>query len=345
MRADLVDHRARLDDAGPLDRGRHAIAALPVGVLLAAEHRRSAVGPGERLGAIVGRVHDDGVVFQAELLELGQQLADVAVVLDHAVGVDALPGLAVRLRLQVREDVHAGRVPPDEEGLVGLLRPLHEVERLGRHLLVDRFHALARQRAGVGDLAVGKAVDHAARAELLLEFGVLRVVGVLGLFLGIQVVQVAEELVEAVVGRQHLVAVAEVVLAELARHVALRTQQRGDGRVFLLHALGRARQADLGQAGADRRLPRDEGGATGGAGLLPVPVSKHGALFGNAIDIGRLVAHHAHVIGADIELADVVAPDHEDVRRRSGASAAGPAPGSATNSARFTAKAGDQACE
>ena len=113
-----------------------------------------------------------------------------------------------------------------KNGLSAFLRSLHEVERLGVDLLVDRLHALARQRAGVGDRAVGKAVDHAARAELLLELGALRVVGVLGLFFGVQVVEIAEELVEAVVGRQHLVAVAEVVLAELAGHVALRAQQR-----------------------------------------------------------------------------------------------------------------------
>jgi hypothetical protein len=39
---------------------------------------------------------------------------------------------------------------------------------------------------------------------------------VLRLLLGVEVVQVAEELVEAVVGGQVLVAVAQVVLAELA---------------------------------------------------------------------------------------------------------------------------------
>ena len=73
----------------------------------------------------------------------------------------------------------------------------------------------------------------------------------LRLLLRVQVVEVAEELVEAVVRRQHLVAVAEVVLAELAGHVALRLEQAGDRRIFLLHALGRARQPDLGEAGAD----------------------------------------------------------------------------------------------
>jgi hypothetical protein len=103
------------------------------------------------------------------------------------------------------------------------------------------------ERAGVGDAAVGEAVDHATRTEVLLELGVLRVVGVLRLLLGVQVIEVAEELVETVVRRQHLVAVAEVVLAELAGDVALRPEQRGDRRVGGLHALGRARQADLGE--------------------------------------------------------------------------------------------------
>ena len=63
----------------------------------------------------------------------------------------------------MREDVHAGRVPPEEERLVRLLGALHEVERLRRHLFVDRLHALLRQRAGVRDAAVGEAVNDAAR--------------------------------------------------------------------------------------------------------------------------------------------------------------------------------------
>ena len=45
------------------------------------------------------------------------------------------------------------------------------------------------------------------------------------LVLGIEVVEVAEELVEAVDGRQELVAVAEMVLAELAGDVAQRLEQ------------------------------------------------------------------------------------------------------------------------
>ena len=123
MRADVVDDGARLDHARPPDHGGNTIAALPLRVLLAAEHGRAAIGPGESLGAVVGRVHDDGVVLDAKLLELGQHLADLAVVLGHAVGIDAKSGLAFGFCLQMREDVHPRGVPPQEERLVVLRAP------------------------------------------------------------------------------------------------------------------------------------------------------------------------------------------------------------------------------
>ena len=116
------------------------------------------------------------------------------------------------------------------------MRLVDEAQRALRHLVVDGLHPLLGQRAGVLDLlsalAVGQAVQHAARPEVLLELRVLRVVRVLGLLLRVEVVEVAEELVEAVHGRQELVLVAEVVLAELAGRVAERLEQLGDGRVF-----------------------------------------------------------------------------------------------------------------
>jgi hypothetical protein len=74
------------------------------------------------------------------------------------------------------------------------------------------------------------------------------------------------------------------------------------------------RQADFQQPGADRGLPGHESCASGGAALLAIPVGEQCTLRGNAIDIGRLVAHHAVVVGADVELADIIAPDDHDVR-------------------------------
>jgi hypothetical protein len=105
-----------------------------------------------------------------------------------------------------------------------------EVERGGDGLVVDRLHPLLRERPRVLDGAPGEGLHHAPGPEPLLELGVLRVVLVLRLLLRVQVVEVPEELVEAVVRRQVLVAVAEVVLAELAGGVAVVLQQDGDRR-------------------------------------------------------------------------------------------------------------------
>ena len=141
-----------------------------------------------------------------------------------------------------------------------------------------------------------------------------RIVLVLRLFLGVQMVEVAEELVEAVVRRQMLVEVAEVVLAELPCRVALFLEKRSDGGVLFLHALRGPRHADLGKPRAEGRLPGDEGGSTGCAGLLGVVVGKDDALIGDPVDVGRLVAHQPHRVGRDVRLPDIVAPDDEDVR-------------------------------
>ena len=148
---------------------------------------------------------------------------------------------------------------------------------------------------------------------LLAELGSFGIIRMLGLFLGIEVVEIAEEFVEAVVGGQMLVEVAQVIFAELAGHVALGLEQLGHRQVFLLQAFLGARQADLEQPRSERRLAGDERRAAGRAALLAIPVREQRSFFGDAVDVGRLVAHHAAVVGADVPVADVVAPDDEDV--------------------------------
>ncbi len=84
---------------------------------------------------------------------------------------------------------------------------------------------------------------HAARPERLRENSgsPSRVVVVhFRLFFGIEVVEIAEELIEPMVGRQHVVQVAEVVLAELPGRIALVLEHRRDGDELLRHADGRA---------------------------------------------------------------------------------------------------------
>ena len=157
-------------------------------------------------------------------------------------------------------------------------------------------------------------MEHAARAEPLLERGILRVVGVLGLLFGVQVVEVAEELVEAVDRGDELVAVAQVVLAELAGRVASRLEQVGNRRVLVGEPFGSAREAHLQQAGADRGLAGDERRSPGRAALLGICVGEDRAFLREAVDVGRAVAHHPAVVGADVPVADVVPEHHQDVR-------------------------------
>ena len=110
------------------------------------------------------------------------------------------------------------------------------------------------------------------------------------------------------------VAVADVVLAELAGRITKILQELRNRRVLSTETLHRAGEADLSQAGADRLLPGDEGGAASGATLLAVEVGEHRALSGDAIDIRGAIPHHAVVVTTDVEPADVVAHDEQNVR-------------------------------
>src|ERR1700759_4697123 len=136
------------------------------------------------------------------------------VVFDHAVGFDTEAGLTRPLGAEVSEDVHARGIEVAEEGLAGLSLLVHPVERGSGELVVDGFHALYGERAGVfysllADFAErrinsgvvlvgGPAVHDAARTELGFETRVFGVVRIFGFFFGVEVVEVAEELVEAV---------------------------------------------------------------------------------------------------------------------------------------------------
>ena len=86
---------------------------------------------------------------------------------------------------EMRHDVHARRVEPEEERLAVGLGLVDELERVIEDLVVDRLHPLRIERPGVLDLLladlapawligrivdVGRpAVEHVARADRVLE--------------------------------------------------------------------------------------------------------------------------------------------------------------------------------
>ncbi len=157
--------------------------------------------------------------------------------------------------------------------------------------------------------------EHAARRVGLDPSRiVLREIGPLRLFLRVQVIEVAEEFIEAVLGRQIFVAVAKMILAELTGGIAERLESLGNRDVAILEADRRPGNADLAEAGAQTDLPGDERGSPRRAAVLRIIVGKHHAFVGDAVDVRRLVAHQAAGIGADVRLADVVAEDDENIR-------------------------------
>ena len=147
----LVGHAAWLDLARPAEHRRHPVGAFPVRVLLAAERRHGSIRPGVHVRAVVGAVHDEGVVCDAQVVEHLEHRADVLVVIDHRVVIRALPPprLADALRLDMRAEMHVGEVHPDKGGFAGPVLPLDEVHGPGGDVVVNRFHPLLGQRTGV----------------------------------------------------------------------------------------------------------------------------------------------------------------------------------------------------
>ena len=185
---------------------------------------------------------------------------------------------------------------------------------LASSLVVEGLHALGGQRAFVLGRPVGRAGNNAARIEFLAELRIGRPVGVFEVLIGVEVVEIAEELVEAVPVRQLLLEIAEMVLAELRGHVTLGLQDFGERDVFLLQARRRSRRSHRRQAGADRQLPCDEGGAAGRAARLGVERGQPQAFLADPVDVGRRHAHQVAAVGRDVEPADVVAKDDQNVR-------------------------------
>jgi hypothetical protein len=140
------------------------------------------------------------------------------------------------------------------------------------------------------------------------------IIGVLRFLLSVQVVEVAEELVEAMRGRQVLVHVPQVVLAELAGGVAQGLQELGDGHVLRLETDVHAGHAHLAQARAVDALAGDERRTPGRAALLAVRIGEPHPFVGDPIDVRRPVPHQPVAVAAEVRDPDVVAPDHEDVR-------------------------------
>ena len=246
------------DLARPPHDARHAETALHDRPLATGERRLTAVGPGEILRTVVRGERQDGVFLETGILELLHDLADDLVELRHPGFVDG-PSVLGRSQLivflrEVGDDVHPRGIEPEKERLTVALRLVDELECVLEDLVVDRLHPLGREWPRVLDLlladlaparldgrviaVLGPAVQHVAGTDRVLQLR--RVVAMERVLHRVQVIEIAEELVEAMHGGQEFVSVAKVVLAELAGGIPQRLEGRGDGRRLRRYADGRA---------------------------------------------------------------------------------------------------------
>ena len=144
VRDDFVRDRTGLDLAWPTDQRGHAKTAFPIGILLAAKWRGGRIGPGVGVGPIVGAVHHQRVVRHAEIIDLLQDGAHVAVVIDHHVVVRALPlaGLSAALGLRIGAEMHVGEVHPDKHRLAAAVLFLNEISGASGDVVVNCLHPL-----------------------------------------------------------------------------------------------------------------------------------------------------------------------------------------------------------
>src|SRR3954470_3265541 len=214
-------------------------------------------------------------------------------------------------------EVHGGRVVPNEERLAFLVDLIDEGERMVGHLVVNGFHALNGERSRILNLlpaaAICPTMKHATGSKLLFECRVLRVVRLLRFLLGVQMIEVAEEFVEPVHGRQVFVLVSQMVLAKLARSVAEWLEQLGDGWITCMKSDRGTRHAHFGQAGADWILPGYKCRASRCAALLAIVIGEGYPFVPNAVDVRGTVAHLAAAVVTDVPPANVVTPKNENV--------------------------------
>src|SRR3954466_8988133 len=105
-----------------------------------------------------------------------------------------------------------------------------------------------------------------------------------------------------------------MILTELTCGVAHRFEYGSNRRRLGRNAESGAGLTDSRQPGPDWQLASDEIRAACGAAGLRIVVGKHQALSCNLVQVRGLPTHHASVVCADIEPADIVRHDDDDIR-------------------------------
>src|SRR5262249_12760415 len=154
-------------------------------------------------------------------------------------------------------------------------------------------------------------VEHIARSNSGFErWWIVAMTGVLHC---IEVIEIPEELIEAVQRRQELIEVAQMVLAELAGGVTHGFQHGGNSRRGIRHADRRASLTDSSQSSADREFAGDEVRTTRRAARFGIIIGTSDRLRRQPIEVGGSTSNYSWIVDADVCPADVVPHDEDNV--------------------------------
>ena len=126
----------------PAYQSRNAVAAFPVGVLLASEGADRTIRPHIIMGAVVGGIDDDRVFSNAQIIQQVKQLAHMMVMFPHTISIKIIMAFAFHFIADVSVVVHAGGVKPSEERLVVVDGSGDEVLGVLKEYIINRFHPL-----------------------------------------------------------------------------------------------------------------------------------------------------------------------------------------------------------
>src|SRR5215831_6853382 len=104
-----------------------------------------------------------------------------------------------------------------------------------------------------------------------------------------------------------------MILAELAGGVPHCLQRGCDGWGLVGHADGSSGLPHRGQTSSDRQFSRDKVGTARGAAWFRVIVGEAHALGREPVEVRGRRVHNSLVVSSDVEPANIVTHDHDDV--------------------------------
>src|SRR4051812_47417373 len=129
----------------------------------------------------------------------------------------------------------------------------------------------------------------------------------------IEVIEIPEELIEPMHGRQKLIEIAQVIFTELTGCISLRFERCSNGASLRWYTHLGTGLADGGHTSADRKFAHDEVRSPCGATRLSVVIGEQHPFLGEFVEVWCAPCHHATMVSAYVPHPDIITHDEQDV--------------------------------